>query len=1170
MPISDNNQNYDQILADLQQSLADPNLTQYGRESVKRTIALIKKKKAEQDRAKKAIEKQIEQEIALEENHILEVTSMDLPMDWENAFANDERVKDVHVDSIADGLVKSLNELGMVDIEYISAITGAEYKTIIETLRGSIYQNPTTWDECFYKGWETASEYLSGNIFRKLIEARKANKKYCGYFKANIKALSKLLPQPIATEDIYITIGSPWIPTEIIDEFIIHLFGEPTRYCNNATIETFKKYYLPKLKVKHDELIGAWEIPEKNRYFHSVAVTKTFGTKDLEGLHILERMLNKQQIVVYTTAYSFNSKTGEKRVIDNIGTIAAVEKQKLIQEEFDKWIWADEERKYKLINVYEEKYGCIRRRIFDGSFLEFPNMSRDVTLFKYQKDAVARILFSPNTLLAHDVGAGKTYVMIAASQELKRMKLSDKNLFVVPNNIVGQWKDMFVMMYPNVNLLVVEPKNFIPAKRQKILEAIRDKDYDGIIMAYSCFEQIPLSKKAYADELQADLDRAMGTYNGKKSTKKLQRKITVNQEAIKKLQEEIIEEQLSSNIFFDELGINRLFVDEAHNFKNVPLKTKSRLVLGLNTSGSERCQDMMDKVHMIQRQNKGGGVVFATGTPITNSVTDVYIIQQYLQQAELEFLGIQSFDSWIGMFAEETTGFEIDVDTSGFRLATRFSKFHNIPELTTILSSIADFHQLDETAGIPHFEGYIDTLVPKSKNLADYLKKISERADFVRAGKADRKIDNMLKITTDGRKAALDVRLVDDTASFDPNSKVAKCVENVVDLYKLTESNKATQIIFCDSSAPKQGFNVYDELKQRLMLAGIPSEEIAFVHYAETESQKKKLYTMMNKGEIRVLIGSTFKLGLGVNVQERLIAVHHIDVPWRPADMVQREGRILRQGNTNEQVYIYRYITEGSFDAYSWQLLETKQRFISELLAGTFNERAESDVSDTVLNYAEVKALAIGNPKIKKRVELSNELNRYVSLQNSAETTRQSLEQETLDINIKIGELITRIDLCKKDIAFYDNWKKDNPFYYEQMKEKEGQEQRKDLREFIGDALRNNVDKQKDKKLITYRGFDIILPANMIIEKPFVWLVKNGKYYVEMGEADVGKLIRLDNFIEGLDKFLERLTNVLAEKKQRLEDINKELLKNEDYANKIQELKIEIAKIDKEIGVKNE
>lgn len=1114
-------------------------------------------------REKEESERKAREEKERKEAHIREVTSMDLPLDWENAFNQDVRTQGVHAESIPDALIMSLNTLGKVDIEYISSVTGADYKTVISTLKGSIYQNPLTWNECFYQGWETAEDYLSGNLMRKWSAANEANKEYNGYFSDNIKAIEKVLPPTVATKDIYITLGSPWIPADIIDDFIIYLFGDPLRhYSYYDDREEITEGY----KTVHDEITGTWEIPYKSRYNHSVGVSRTYGTEKLEALHILEKTLNMKTVSITEEVSCSANASGKKRVINKAETVAAIEKQQKLIKAFQKWVWTDGARKERLEIIFENNFSCVRRRIFDGSFLDFPTMSDSVNLYPYQKNAVARIIFTPNTLLAHDVGAGKTYVMIAAGLEMKRMGLSTKNMYVVPNNIVGQWKNIFSSMYPNAKLLCVDPKSFAPNKREVVLERIRDEDFDGIIIAYSCFEQIPLSKDYYIEELKEKkkLVSELAAQKGK-ATSKLKKKKEALEKALSEMA--LAMDDMYDTVYFDELGITRLFVDEAHNFKNVPFETKANKVLGINGSGSKRCQDMMDKVHMVQKKNGGKGVVLATGTPITNSITDAYIMQQYLQSGELAMLDLQSFDAWIGMFAERSTEFEIDVDTSSYRLATRFAKFHNLPELTSLLSSIADFHQVDESAGIPMHDGYRDALISKTPAFAAYLDDISQRADDVREGRVSRKDDNMLKITTDGRKAALDFRLVDPSATFTYQSKVARCAENAADIYFKNVQSKATQLIFCDTSTPKSGFNIYDELKTALINLGVPEAQIAYIHDAETEAKRTQLFMKVRNGEVCILIGSTFKLGLGVNIQDRLIALHHIDVPWRPADMTQREGRILRQGNANPQVYIYRYITEGSFDAYSWQLLETKQRFISGLLSGSLTTRSGADIEDTVLDYAEVKALAVGNPLVKKRVEAANELTRYLTLQRKLVDSRIRMEKELLELPGKVEHQRRLITKCEEDLSCYRDWKKENPPATETCLKKEEAERRKVLREYIASAVRDYALETREKILMNYRGFDIVLPANMALEKPYVWLSRQGKYYVELGDTEIGNLVRIDNFLDTLDNHLEKLKIGLSKLTEKEIELKAELAKDENYSEQIEKYSAEVEKLDKKLGV---
>ena len=1116
----------------------------------------IRKEKEEKERQER-------EECERQKMHVQEVTCMDLPLDWSNFFDSDERTRGVHMESIPDALVHCLTTLGQVDIEYISSITGADYKTVICALKGSIYQNPDKWGECFFKGWETSEEYLAGNLMRKWQAAQKANEEYDGYFEDNVKAIEKVLPPTVATKDIYVTLGSPWVPADVIDDFIEHLFGDPLR---NVYYYGDRERILEAYKTIHDEVTGTWEIPYKSRYNHSVGVRKTYGTDKIEALHILEKTLNMKTVVVKDEVNCPTNASGKKKVINKTETVAALEKQQKMIDAFKKWVWTEESRKERLEMIFENNFSCVKRRIFDGSFLTFPTMAPGIQLYPYQKNAVARILFTPNTLLAHDVGAGKTYVMVAAGQELKRMGLSQKNMYVVPNNLVGQWKNIFLSMYPTAKLLCVEPKNFTPSKREGVLTRMRDEEFDGIIIAYSCFEMIPLSKDFYVEELRekkAQIAELMQQRS--KATSKLKKKKEALEKSLSELA--VAMDSMYDTVYFDELGITRLFVDEAHNFKNVPLETKTNMVLGISKGGSKKCQDMMDKVHMIQKKNDGKGVVFATGTPITNSITDAYIMQQYLQSGELAMLDLQNFDSWLGMFAERVTEFEIDVDTNGYRLATRFSKFHNLPELTALLSSIADFHGTEGLNDVPETDGYSDLLISKTDELAEYLKDISDRAEAVRKGYVYRTEDNMLKITTDGRKAALDIRLVDQTAVFSYQSKVARCAENVADIYYKTCKERSTQLVFCDTSVPKDRFNIYDELRDRLLLMGVPDSQIAYIHDAETERKRELLFAKIRNGEIRILIGSTFKLGLGVNVQNKLIALHHIDVPWRPADMVQREGRIIRQGNENPKVKIFRYITEGSFDAYSWQLLETKQRFISGLLSGTLTERSGTDVVDTVLDYAEVKALAVGNPLIKERVEVANELSRYLTLQRKLVETKTAMEKELLELPGRKAHQKKLIEKCVLDVDFYGKWKELHPPVEDNKLKKEEAAARKLLREQLNSKVTGNVLQTSESFLTEHCGFRIVLPANMMPEKPYVWLERCGKYSVELGDTEIGNLIRVENFLDSLPKYLEKLKMGLCKMEEKEMSIKAELDKKESYTDCIEECKKKLEKLDKKLGV---
>ena len=1106
-----------------------------------REIEWKRQEQIEKEREAKRLEKErIEKE--RHDRYVEEVTCMDLPLDWENAFATDSRAAGVHTESISDALIISLTNLGKVDIEYISQITGETCKTVIETLKGSIYQNPETWDKCFYKGWETADEYLTGNLKRKWKAAKKATKDFNGYFDANVEAIEKVIPPSIACEDIYVTLGSPWIPPDIIDKFIDELFCP----CGDL-YSNFQNYS----SVSHDDITGTWEIGFKSRFNRTKMATKnesTYGTKRINAMNLIEKTLNLRQIRV-------TDEVDGKRVVNNTEMALALEKQKKLIKEFRDWIWKDEKRKARLEAIYEEKFACVRKRCFDGSFLNFPTMSDEVKLYPYQKDAVARILFTPNTLLAHDVGSGKTYVMIAAGMEMRRMGISEKNLYVVPNNLVGQWKDIFLKMYPQANLLCVEPKSFKPEKRDDILKKIRDNDYDGVIIAYSCFDLINLSREFQQKEMESLLKSVSESLcNSLKSTSRLQEKRRKLREACDALRYAL--DFTEDEVYFDELGINTMFVDEAHNYKNLAVETKINNLLGLSKGGSKKCSQMFEKVQCVQKQNNGRGVVFATGTPITNSVTDAYVMQKYLQNGELALLDLQSFDSWVAMFAEKEDSFEIDVDTGNYRMATRLSKFHNLPELTNLIASFADFHSMTGAEGVPDFDGYTDALIPKTQGFQMYLDQISDRVDLIRNYRVPRTQDNMLKVTVDGRKAALDLRLAEPNAVFTYDSKVYRCAENVFDIYMKTYLQKSTQLIFCDVSTPKGTFNIYDELSRLLISMGVHEEEIAYVHDAETEKKRSELFRKTRNGDIRILLGSTFKLGLGVNVQDKLIALHHIDVPWRPADMIQREGRILRQGNTNPKVQIFRYITEGSFDAYSWQLLETKQRFISQLLSGSMMQRSGSDIDGTVLDYAEVKALAVGNPLIKKRVETANELEKYIALQGGVIANRERLRNE---LNAIPSQLADYRRISEEGI--------DDRDFYEKNKREYKKEQRRAIRKMIFDGVQNHIMNPIEKELLEYQGFKVILPANMLKEKPFIILKRTGRHHINLGDTEVGTIIRIDNYLDSLTEFIAGIEESADKLREKEKGITEELSKEESYTDKIKMLKKQLKNIDKKLGV---
>lgn len=1080
---------------------------------------------------------------------------MDLDMD--TAFLMEQTPGTESELSAADALLMSLRDTGAVDIKRMSAQTGMSVTELISGLKGSIYCNPDKWGGSIECGWETADEYLSGNIRSKLKRARLANRVNNGLFSENVLALENILPREVRAEEIYVTLGSPWVPDDIIRDFV------------NYIVQPHDDHKCK--RVFHDEETGSWEIPNKSIYEQYVRNKVTFGTTRIDAVHILEKTLNMKTIRI-TDKIPIKSQDAEfEWIVNREETAAAQEKQQLIINTFQKWVWQDEDRKQRLERIYDDRFGSNVLRKFDGRFLDFPGMAADVELYPYQKNAVARILFSPNTLLAHDVGAGKTYIMIAAAMELKRLEMADRNMFVVPNNLVEQWRSIFLRLYPNASILCIEPQNFTRERKKHTLSEITSKNWDGIVIAYSCFDRIPLSREYYIHELKTRIGKLEQARQTRKNvTERQKNREKQLRETLNDLLQETEESQ--DEIYFDELGIDRLFIDEAHNYKNISVETRINGVYGITRSGSEKSDNLLAKVHYIQRSHLGRGVVMATGTPISNSVSDIYVFQKYLQSGDLELLGLQTFDSWVGMFAEKTSEFEISVDTNTYRITDRFSTFHNLPELTSILASVADFHSIDSREGIPQLNAYTNVVIPKSPELDEYLRSISERADRIHNKMVRPSDDNMLKVTGDGRRAALDIRLVQpsEKSEDDPGitegsrSKVSECAENVAAIWNRTKEDRLTQLIFCDMSTPKSGFNIYDELKARLIDLGVDEHEIVYVHEADNDVKREVLFRQVRNGEKRVMIGSTFKLGLGVNVQDRLIAVHHLDLPWRPADMVQREGRILRTGNLNPQVEIYRYITEGSFDAYSWQVLETKQRFISDILSCSIEKRQGSDVDNTTLDYAEIKALAIDNPVLRNRVTTQNELTVLSALQRKALENRLRLEQRYQELPKEIMTRQFDFDTCSNDALFViEQQELEGQDPANERDKKRIASQRRYVRESLASELYRYAFKHNDRSLFEYRGFMIVLPADMDPDYPYVKLIREGIYEVEMGAKEGGLLTRIDNYLDKLDERADMIGKQIEILRQEQVDIENELITGNDYSDKIREHTHMLKQLDK-------
>lgn len=804
------------------------------------------------------------------------------------------------------------------------------------------------------------------------------------------RALSDLkvtrAPHTIPYTDIEVSMGAPWISAVIIDEFVKELL--------NITVNW--------TLIEYEPVSGAWHVNDKMRFGHLISCTVKYGTPRYNALYIIEATLNLREIKLFDNGNSYAEQD----------TIAALEKQQLIISEFRSWIWKDEDRIWEVEEAYNKMFSGLEVKQYKSIRDLFPKMSPDFQLYDYQKNAVEHIINEKNTLLAFDVGAGKTYIMITAAMEMRRIGISKKNMFVVPNNIVGQWEKIFTDLYPEAKLLTIEPKTFKPELRRKILTQLRNGDYDGIIIAYSCFEMIPLSEKYVTEKLKqivSELEAAVADISERCFSF---RRTAINREKeyISRLTSNLLRTMKApeNSICFDDLEINTIFLDEAHNFKNIPIRTKMKNLTGINTKGSNKCFEMLEKIHFIQEHNGGRGAVLSSGTPLCNSISDAYAMQMYLQYDELKKRNLHIFDNWVKTFAQPEQLCEIDVDTSKFRMIRRFARFHNLPELSLLFSQISVFYAMGNSEGIPAFQLYDDVIIGRHKALTDYMHKLCKRTEDIRAKRVSRTFDNMLKVSIDGRKAALDLSLVGETQLYNETSKVRHCTDEVMKIY--CSEPHCTQLVFCDYSTPKGSeFSIYEELKSQLIAAGVPEKEIAFIHSYHTESRKLELYRKINNGIIRILIGSTIKLGIGANVQNKLKAIHHLDVPWRPADMVQREGRILRRGNGNDEVRIFRYIAEGSFDSYSWQILETKQRFISQFLAGTAYQRSLSDLESNVLTYGEVKALALSSPLMKELAEKENELRRLKILKAKRAVDISDMKRELDEIPLELEKIAQKL-----------------------------------------------------------------------------------------------------------------------------------------------------------------
>lgn len=1079
-------------------------------------------------------------------------------------FSEDGGADNAHSGAIPadEALFNCLNAFGNVNVDYISELCGLPIEQVTEELRGAIFQDPKQFllgeEYNIASGWVLSSKYLGGNVRKKLSEAEKANKKFPGVFSSNVEKLKAVMPEEVRIDDIHITLGASWIPVDEVALFI-------AKFLN---LKTAPEVYF------YEDLLTYKIVPTEESK-DSVLNNITYGVRGeiaeygsnyvkqyLTAIDIIEQTMNAKMIKIHDYIPKGGWSVYEyEPILNQAKTIEAQNKQKTIIDAFRDYVYSDRALTVRFEQYYNDKLVGYTYSQYDGSFLKLSDLNPEVTLYKHQRDAIARILLSEsNLLLAHDVGTGKTFEMIVSIHELYRMGISKKNLMVVPNNVLKATVDTHKHLYANDKILAIYPKDFTSENRNRMLELIRDNDYVAIYMAYSSFDMVVMSKSYYIDKMTREireLRAAAYNTNVKHEKSKLQSK----EEAVrKKLSKYVAEEIPCPWLTFDKLGITTLVVDEAHNYKNIPIQTRADSIVGMGGS-SKKCREMLEKAHYVQR------LIFATGTPLTNSLADLFTFQTYLQPATLEYHKINTFDTWVNTFGQRETTIECDVDANSrsLRTMTRFSSFHNLSELVSLFSQVCDFHHLDETEdGLPKFNGHENVCVPKNQAQYEYINGLSERTDQIRAKQVKRNEDNLLKVTNDGRLAALDIRLVECGVPYDGScqSKTDACASKVVEIYHAYPGS--VQVVFSDIGTPKAKFNIYDELAGKLVAKGIPRHEVAFVHDATSESARAKLFESMNKGVIRVVVGSTPKLGVGVNVQERLVALHHLSVPWRPADMVQREGRILRKGNTSPEVFMYRYITEGSFDAYSWQLLENKQRFISSFLSGTSAAREMDDIADAVLSYAEVKALAIGNPLIKRRVEISNKLERAKIACRSRQKEIQQLKAVIEAIPEKLAKLKKLSKQARKDHVLY-----------KESKETISNEERVAFGEELLEALRDNFEKDKERFFDEYQGFFVMLPANMSEKYPHILLVSgNGNSYCCEIELDNKTPLGVTKSIDYvLDHLLERSEKLHQERefvKKQLFEAESDLKRENPYFGEIEAIKRELAEIDSTLEARAE
>ena len=1033
------------------------------------------------------------------------------------------------VDTASEALAVSIGERAGVDLAYMSQLSGKTEEELTEELAGVIFKNPIG------EKWEPSDEYLSGNVREKLRIAKQFAENHPEYI-VNVQYLEQVQPKDLDASEIEARLGATWISEDYITQFMAETFHTPRYYVGD------------RIKVQYAEVTGQWNVTGKSiDSYGNALVTSTYGTQRANAYRLLEDALNLRDTKIYDTVQDAD---GEHRELNRKETMLAQQKQELIREEFKSWIFKDMHRREDLCQIYNERFNSIRPREYDGSHIQFVGMNPEITLMPHQKNAVAHVLYGNNTLLAHCVGAGKTFQMIAAGMEAKRLGLSQKNLYVVPNHLTEQWGSDFLRLYPGANILVATKKDFEPANRKRFCSRIATGDYDAVIIGHTQFEKIPLSRErqiAMLEQQIADITFSIeeaGRQAGQNYTvKQLEKTKKSLQAKMKKLNDQTRKDDV---VTFEQLGVDRLFVDESHSFKNLFLYTKMRNVAGISQTDAQKSSDMFMKCRYMDELTGGRGITFATGTPVSNSMTELYTIMRYLQYDTLMRMGMGHFDSWAATFGETVTAIELSPEGTGYRAKTRFARFFNLPELISIFKEAADIQTSDMlNLPVPEAE-FINEVLKPSEEQQEMVGAFSERAESVRAGLVNPTEDNMLKITNDGRKCALDQRLLNELLPDDETSKVNTCVKNAYQVWEEGKADRTTQLIFCDLSTPKEdgSFNVYDDVREKLVARGVPKEEVAFIHEYNTEAKKADLFAKVRAGQVRILMGSTPKLGAGTNVQDRLIALHHLDCPWKPSDLEQQEGRILRQGNQNEKVKIFRYVTENTFDAYMWQILENKQKFISQIMTSKFPVRACEDVDDTALSYAEIKALATGNPYIKEKMDLDVQVSKLKLLKANHTSQIYRLESDIAkNFPVQISALKERIAGMQADLQVIKSVDLQDNDAFVMNVGNVNYADKKEAGEALLAACAGLKTVSTGGKVGEYHGFRLSATFNAFTHTFELTVKGKCSYKLEIGKDPAGNIQRIHNAFSSIEK-------KLAESEQKLETVQQQLATAQEEVKK--------------------